>query len=105
MVKGVAEVNVEETSTTQKAVTVNLTDTLRSIHYQLENGCCSTRLPDKEWLWADAICINQDDDTEKNCQIRPMAKVYLSAHRVFSWLRGKEEDLYGSFCVPPVPLA
>ncbi|KAH6880015.1 hypothetical protein B0T10DRAFT_145765 [Thelonectria olida] len=49
---------------------------------------------DRIWIWADAICINQDDkegDDEKACQIRLMANIFESAARVYIWL-GEEED-------------
>jgi hypothetical protein len=37
-------------------------------------------------LWADAICINQKDNTEKNGQVGIMGKVYSQAERVWVWL-------------------
>lgn len=37
-------------------------------------------------LWADAICINQSNDTEKGCQVRLMQRIYLTAARVVIWL-------------------
>ncbi|KAL6365750.1 hypothetical protein LRP88_00325 [Fusarium phalaenopsidis] len=52
------------------------------------------RKHDEIWLWADAICINQDDregDDEKARQIRLMTNIFQSAARVYIWL-GEEED-------------
>ncbi|KAH8691009.1 heterokaryon incompatibility protein-domain-containing protein [Phaeosphaeriaceae sp. PMI808] len=41
-------------------------------------------------LWADQICINQDDIEEKTCQVRLMSTIYARADRVIIWL-GKQE--------------
>lgn len=52
------------------------------------------RKHDEIWLWADAICINQDDregDDEKARQIRLMTNIFQSAACVYIWL-GEEED-------------
>ncbi|KXJ88193.1 heterokaryon incompatibility protein-domain-containing protein [Microdochium bolleyi] len=40
-------------------------------------------------LWADAICINQQDDAEKGHQVKLMGTIFASATRVLVWL-GKE---------------
>ncbi|OAK93582.1 heterokaryon incompatibility, partial [Phaeosphaeriaceae sp. SRC1lsM3a] len=37
-------------------------------------------------LWADAICINQDDDQEKTLQVAMMAEIYHAASKVNIWL-------------------
>lgn len=37
-------------------------------------------------LWVDALCIDQDDEREKNQQVSIMAKIYSGAHRVCIWL-------------------
>jgi hypothetical protein len=42
-------------------------------------------------LWADGICIDQQNDKEKNHQVRLMPNIYKSAQRVYAWL-GNEED-------------
>jgi hypothetical protein len=41
-------------------------------------------------LWADAICINQDDNKEKSRQIRLIAQVFQSAAFLIAYL-GQEE--------------
>lgn len=38
------------------------------------------------YLWADQICINQEDIHERNAQVRLMADVYKTAARVIVWL-------------------
>jgi hypothetical protein len=51
------------------------------------------RRPDEtRILWVDAICINQDQDKEKNAQVILMPKIYSKAHRVLIWLG---EDMCG----------
>jgi len=37
-------------------------------------------------VWADAICINQNDNAEKGSQVKEMKKVYANATRVCIWL-------------------
>ncbi|PYH66903.1 HET domain-containing protein [Aspergillus vadensis CBS 113365] len=37
-------------------------------------------------LWVDAICINQEDNKEKNTQISLMRAIYAQADRVIIWL-------------------
>src|SRR5436190_23416896 len=34
---------------------------------------------ERRTLWADAICINQEDDEEKSCQVRMMSSIYGKA--------------------------
>jgi hypothetical protein len=33
-------------------------------------------------FWADAICINQNDEVEKSCQVRGMHAIFMRAERV-----------------------
>jgi hypothetical protein len=45
------------------------------------------RRPDRErYLWADAVCINQEDNEEKGHQVALMAEVYRKAEHVLAWL-------------------
>ena len=37
-------------------------------------------------LWADALCINQDDLTERDEQVKKMGMIYTKARRVIIWL-------------------
>ncbi|KAJ9604354.1 hypothetical protein H2200_011188 [Cladophialophora chaetospira] len=50
------------------------------------------RLPDRtRVLWADAICINQENLAERSQQVREMSSIYKRAERVVAWL-GKDPD-------------
>lgn len=37
-------------------------------------------------VWADAICINQSDNSEKSQQVMRMSEIYSKASRLFIWL-------------------
>ncbi|RSM09313.1 hypothetical protein CEP52_004213 [Fusarium oligoseptatum] len=39
-----------------------------------------------EYIWADALCINQSDDEEKSHQVPLMSQIYSRAEIVFIWL-------------------
>lgn len=43
-------------------------------------------------LWADAICINQEDMLERISQVEQMARIYAGARRVLSWLGWEEGE-------------
>ncbi|KAL2134482.1 hypothetical protein VTI74DRAFT_11665 [Chaetomium olivicolor] len=61
-----------------KGVTVNLERALKYL-----------RLKDKpRTVWVDALCINQEDEGEKQMQIQRMDAVYANASTVVVWLGG-----------------
>lgn len=43
-------------------------------------------------LWADGICINQEDEIEKTRQVRLMQDIYAKASLVLVWLGPMDED-------------
>lgn len=57
-------------------VTINLRDALR--RFRSPNKACR--------LWADAICINQNDVEEKTKQVQMMGRIYWQAKQVNVWL-------------------
>lgn len=67
-------------------VTTNLETALR--YFRLET---EVRI-----LWADAICINQRDNSEKNVQVIMMGDIYRSCSKCLAWLG---EDLDGDGAV------
>ena len=62
-------------------ITVNLHDALLHLVHPYES-----RL-----VWADAICINQDDPIERSHQVQLMREIYTRASRVVVWL-GKDNN-------------
>ncbi|KAK3402812.1 heterokaryon incompatibility protein-domain-containing protein [Sordaria brevicollis] len=52
-------------------------------------------------LWIDQICINQDDNVEKSCQIQLMGQIYSSARQVYAWLgldADGSDEVIQAFC-------
>ncbi|KAE9962865.1 hypothetical protein BLS_009928 [Venturia inaequalis] len=43
------------------------------------------KFPDT-WLWVDALCIDQDNLEERNCQVRLMQYIFGRAEEVLSWI-------------------
>lgn len=66
-------------------VTANLDRALRHLRFPVTN----------RWLWADAACINQNDDAEKAMQIPLMTQIFRNATRVLAWAGGGAEEEQG----------
>ncbi|KAI9836141.1 MAG: hypothetical protein M1837_003450 [Sclerophora amabilis] len=67
-------------------------DQIISITKNLGTALRTLRLRDSpRILWADAVCINQNDVTERNHQERNMRDIYHRAERVVAWI-GEESD-------------
>lgn len=49
------------------------------------------------WLWADALCINQDDNAEREAQVRIMGDIYSAATFTVIWLGDEDEHIRGAF--------
>lgn len=45
----------------------------------------------EEWLWIDAVCINQDDHLERTAQVSLMDQIYRGVKLVISWLGDEDE--------------
>ncbi|KAH7310337.1 heterokaryon incompatibility protein-domain-containing protein [Rhexocercosporidium sp. MPI-PUGE-AT-0058] len=53
----------------------------------LKDALVRFKLKDRSrFVWADAICINQNDDVEKGSQVKLMNRIYANATRVCAWL-------------------
>ena len=57
-----------------------------SFHLRLDN---SNRI-----LWLDAICINQNDESERNHQVTQMGQIFSRASRVLAWLGLDDPNTY-----------
>ncbi|KAH8602285.1 heterokaryon incompatibility protein-domain-containing protein [Bisporella sp. PMI_857] len=47
------------------------------------------------WLWADQICINQDDPVERSKQVQLMNAIYKNTTKVLAWL-GRDDEEYAA---------
>lgn len=82
------------------AITRNLACALQDVHYHWNQSSLPEEENGARRLWADAICINQDDTDEKNHQVPLMTKIYSSAESTFSWLgrfNGVSETGFNAF--------
>jgi hypothetical protein len=71
-------------------VTQNLWAALRHIRTLQNTSKADEELRPTFW-WIDAICINQDDVSERNQQVNLMTRIYRKANGVHIWL-GEEDD-------------
>src|SRR6266480_2595140 len=69
---------------------IKCNDCWLSIGSNLYDALCERRRRGSTtFLWADAICVNQDNNQEKTHQVRLMREIYARADRVIIWI-GKE---------------
>ncbi|KAJ3578662.1 hypothetical protein NPX13_g1904 [Xylaria arbuscula] len=65
-------------------VTINLASALRQ--FRKDGFPQHPSIGELQWLWVDAICIDQSNIEEKSRQIPLMGKIYGNASSVLSWL-------------------
>lgn len=51
----------------------------------------------ENWVWADALCINQDDNAERKAQVRIMGEIYAAATFTVIWLGSDDEHIRKAF--------
>ncbi|TVY53017.1 Heterokaryon incompatibility protein 6,OR allele [Lachnellula cervina] len=75
-----------------------------AITKNLHSALHSLQLPKQSRLiWADAICINQEDTEERSSQVRLMKDIYRCASSVIVWLGGPiEVDGNDLWPIPPL---
>lgn len=61
-----------------KRIIVNLDDALRQLR--------ADAFPEPMIIWADALCINQDDTDERGHQVKLMGDIYRKGSKVRAWL-------------------
>ncbi|MCJ1355342.1 MAG: hypothetical protein MMC33_005333 [Icmadophila ericetorum] len=69
--------------------TIRVTQNLHDALLQLRNDAYT------EYLWVDAICIDQRDDVERASQIMLMGEIYSAAKEVIVWLGLESASLNG----------
>lgn len=59
----------------------------------LREALLQTRLPERpRTLWADSVCINQDDSIEKGHQVFAMGRIYKTSHQTLICLGRQPDD-------------
>ncbi|KAK5444252.1 hypothetical protein LTS15_010367 [Exophiala xenobiotica] len=53
--------------------------------------------PSTKWLWADAICIDQDNDGEKSWQVQLMREIYKRGQITWIWLGNSDKRTAEAF--------
>jgi hypothetical protein len=72
--------------------TSHLTSALKRIR---QVACGYDKTQDRWYclVWADAICINQDDPIERSQQVRMMHRIFASSDQLFIWLGEHVKDV------------
>ncbi|CAF3460589.1 unnamed protein product [Fusarium graminearum] len=86
----------------RKQVTVNLATALRHLkqHWsEIRARPGEHHDPFELRVWADALCINQDNHFERTPQVGLMADSYSSADMVLAWLTSNDRDLVCAFTI------
>lgn len=74
-------------------VPLRVRDQTVMIPRNLENALKRLRHPDRRrYIWADAVCINQEDISERGQQVSIMRRIYTKARRVLVWLGQDKTD-------------
>jgi hypothetical protein len=72
---------------------ISLDGTTFQVTENLESALRQLRLEDRHrTLWIDAICIDQANRKERECQVQLMGRLYTSARRVLVWLGDEIQD-------------
>lgn len=79
---------------------VSLEGQIFSIRHNLWSALCRLRLnSEKRTLWIDALCINQEDISERNHQVGLIKHIYRGAKLVHVWLGEEDQDTSMAFAV------
>jgi hypothetical protein len=71
---------------------------LRATNHGVERSDLSDYLTKvkPKWIWIDALCIDQQNNSERNHQVRVMGKIYKMAFEVLVWLGCKADGPHGA---------
>ncbi|KAF4445192.1 heterokaryon incompatibility (het-6OR allele) [Fusarium acutatum] len=78
---------------TIKGNTVKIPDNLASAFLCVLSDDSFRSQSHVRYLWADAICINQNDHDEKSQQVQLMRRIFQRAHVTFAWVGPKDYSL------------
>lgn len=71
---------------TERTKTIQCGSSDVKVHECLYEALLASRYEEEErFIWADALCIHQDDGREKNLQVQRMSQIYRNSH-VIIWL-------------------
>ena len=73
--------------------TIRIPDNLASVFLRVLSDEPFRTQPHCQYLWADAICINQKDVGERSQQVQLMRRIFQAAHVTFAWVGPKDYSL------------
>jgi hypothetical protein len=77
-------------------ISKNLHDALSTLHQYVRPGeteglfVNAAKCPRSRYIWIDAICINQGNDSERSSQVAIMDLIYKAAQSIIIWLGRKD---------------
>lgn len=89
------EENICINDATFKVTIPSLLDALKHLRRYFTHPTSTAAAP--EWIWIDALCINQEDMEEKIVQVPLMVTLYGRARNVISWLGSGDPAIASAF--------
>lgn len=89
------EENICINDATFKVTNPSLLDALKHLRRYFTHPTSPAAAP--EWIWIDALCINQEDMEERSGQVLMMVAIYEQATNVISWLGSGDPAITSAF--------
>lgn len=89
------EENICINDATFKVTNPSLLDALKHLRRYFNHPTSPAAAP--EWIWIDALCINQEDREERSGQVLMMVAIYEQATNVISWLGSGDPAITSAF--------
>jgi hypothetical protein len=89
------EENIRINNASFKVTNQSLIDALRHLRRYFTHPTSPAAAPD--WIWIDALCINQANILEKNNQVGLVVFIYERARNVISWLGSGDPAITSAF--------